>query len=73
MTLDCDNDSNVILAIKDSGIGIPKEKLKGLFSQFTKSSKVGIEEERVTGLGLSIVRNLIKKHYKNMYLLDIKG
>ena len=63
MTLDCDNDSNVILAIKDSGIGIPKEKLKGLFSQFTKSSKVGIEEERVTGLGLSIVRNLIKKHH----------
>jgi len=50
VTLDCDNDSNVILAIKDSGIGIPKEKLKGLFSQFTKSSKVGIEEERVTGL-----------------------
>jgi len=62
VSIDCENNGTVILAVKDSGIRIPEDKLKDLFNQFTKTSKSGTDGERGTGLGLSIIKNLVEKH-----------
>jgi signal transduction histidine kinase len=62
VSIDCENNGNVILAVKDSGTGISEDKLKDLFNQFTKTSKSGTDGERGTGLGLSIIKNLVEKH-----------
>ncbi len=46
----------------DSGIGIPEEKIPYLFDQFTKTSQSGTRGEVGTGLGMSIVKEILEKH-----------
>lgn len=48
--------------IRDYGIGIPKELLPVLFDRFTKAGRQGIHGEQSTGLGLSIVKQIIERH-----------
>ncbi len=49
---------NVFISIKDNGIGIPKDKLNQIYDPFYTSKEVGVG----TGLGLSVVYDIIKKH-----------
>jgi len=59
----------VLLKVKDSGEGIPEEKLKHIFDPFytTKREKGG------TGLGLSISYNIIKNHGGDMTIESESG
>ncbi len=50
------------LAIKDSGIGINKDKIARIFDKFTNARRQGTEGEPTTGLGLSIVKRLVQLH-----------
>jgi two-component system sensor histidine kinase VicK len=56
------NDNQVIIEVKDSGIGIPKDKLPIIFDPFTKAGRAGLKGEQSTGLGLSIVKQIVEKH-----------
>ena len=53
--------NNIFFDIKDDGIGIPEDKIDILFEKFTKSSRVGTAGENSTGLGMSIVKDLVEK------------
>jgi two-component system sensor histidine kinase VicK len=55
-------DGRIILEVQDNGIGIPKEKLPIIFEAFTKAGRPGINGEQSTGLGLSIVKQIVEKH-----------
>ena len=46
--------------IKDTGIGIDKEKIKILFTLQEKKSTSGTEQEKGSGLGLVLVNEFIK-------------
>lgn len=56
------NRGDVVFSVKDSGIGIPKDKMDALFKKFTKTSQSGTKGEAGTGLGLSITKKLVEKH-----------
>lgn len=52
--------TNIILslAVKDTGIGIPKDKLEEVFGSFTQASAETTRKYGGTGLGLAISKNL---------------
>jgi len=54
--------NEVSISVKDSGIGIPQEMLPYIFDRFSKARRAGIRGEASVGLGLSIVRQIIRKH-----------
>lgn len=64
---------NIIVEIKDSGIGIPKEKQKHIFNRYEriKASKGAYKEG--SGLGLNIVKEIVKKFNGEIKLESEEG
>ncbi len=50
-------------SISDTGIGIPKDKLKKIFEKFFRVDNSDTSEIEGTGLGLSIVKHIIDLHH----------
>lgn len=72
ITLNRENDFATVW-IRDYGIGIPKEMLPILFDRFTKSGRSGIRGEQSTGLGLSIVKQIIERHKGKIEVDSVEG
>ncbi|QWH42796.1 sensor histidine kinase [Bacillus mycoides] len=60
----------VMVEIKDTGIGIPDEEKKNIFEPFYRVDKSRSREWGGSGLGLSIVQNIITKHNGNIVVTD---
>lgn len=52
----------VILSVKDSGIGINKEDLPHVFSKFYRSQNARHADTEGMGIGLFMAKNIIEKH-----------
>jgi len=57
-----EQDGKVYIYVKDFGMGIPEDLMPYIFDRFSKASRRGVRGEESVGLGLSIVRQIIKKH-----------
>ena len=57
-----EKDEEWVLEVKDTGRGIPKEDLKKLFKVEEKYTRPGLDGEQGTGLGLSLVHEIVKQH-----------
>ncbi|MGL6173536.1 MAG: ATP-binding protein [Cellulosilyticaceae bacterium] len=52
-------DKYVAISVKDTGIGIEKEKIEILFNRFERIDKTLARDNEGSGLGLNIVKNMI--------------
>ncbi len=53
---------NVIISVKDSGKGIPPDRIKFIWNRYCRLSKSGKRANIGTGLGLSIVSSVMNMH-----------
>ena len=72
------SDSSIIKAetsvsIKDSGVGIPREKQNKIWDRFYKIDSSRGKDRKGTGLGLSIVREIVAAHNQNINVISTEG
>lgn len=59
--------------VKDTGIGIKKEDIPKIFNVDTKFTTQGTEGEKGTGLGISLVKEIVEKHGGTLTLESSPG
>jgi PAS domain S-box-containing protein len=52
----------LIIAVTDTGLGIPEDQLARLFNKFTQLEQTASSEKRGTGLGLVISKGIVEAH-----------
>ena len=58
---------NICIKVKDTGRGIPKEKLNSIFDRFVQVDKSLTRDHEGSGIGLSIVQTLVELHGGTIY------
>jgi two-component system sensor histidine kinase ChiS len=57
-----DRGSEVLISVKDTGIGIPKDKVDYIFERFAQVDRSTTRRAEGSGIGLSIVKALVELH-----------
>ena len=65
--------NKVMIAVKDKGIGIPKESQSRIWERFYKTDISRGKDKKGTGLGLSIVKEIITAHEENISVVSTEG
>lgn len=67
------NDQQVVLAVKDTGIGISEENQQRIFERFYRVDKSRSKLTGGTGLGLAIVKHIVVQHHAQMEIESAIG
>lgn len=68
-----ENDVDIHFSVKDTGIGIPREKQHLIFEKFTQAESSTTRKYGGTGLGLAITRRLIELHGSQIHVFSKPG
>lgn len=68
-----EKNEKVLISVKDTGIGIPKENLNQIWDRFYKIDASRGKDKKGTGLGLSIVKEIIQVHNENINVVSTEG
>jgi signal transduction histidine kinase/CheY-like chemotaxis protein/HPt (histidine-containing phosphotransfer) domain-containing protein len=63
-----DDHYSIKFSVKDTGIGIPKDKLETIFERFTQGEESTTRTYGGTGLGLNIVKQLIELQHSEIHV-----
>lgn len=68
-----DGENLIKISVKDTGIGIPEEKLKFIFNRFAQVEDTLIKNREGSGIGLSLVRTLTEMHGGKVKVISSPG
>lgn len=66
-------DHHAYISVKDSGIGIPKDKLETIFQRFYQTPAAPNDRNVGTGIGLDLTRSLVELHYGTISARNNEG
>ncbi len=69
----CSQDGGVIISVRDTGVGIPRELHERVFERFFRAQQPGVEHVRGSGLGLSLVKAIVSAHHGTVRLESAPG
>jgi len=61
------------ISIKDNGCGIPKKNMDKIWNRFFKSDVSRGKDKKGSGLGLSIIKEIILSHNENIDVISTEG
>ena len=64
---------NVILQVRDTGVGIPEDAQTHIFERFFRVDKARSRKSGGSGLGLSIVRNMVERNNGEIHVESTVG
>jgi len=68
-----ENTGEMIFAIKDNGVGIPKDRQKNIFKKFYQADTSMTRNAGGTGLGLAICKAMVEAHYGKIWFESEPG
>ncbi len=68
-----DRGTSVIISVKDTGIGIPQDRINDIFERFTQVENTMVRTNEGSGIGLSIVKSFVEMHGGTVNVLSEVG
>lgn len=66
-------DDNAMISVKDTGVGIPEDSVGHVFERFFRVDKARSRKSGGSGLGLSIVRNMVERNGGKIHVESVVG
>ncbi|PRR72109.1 MASE3 domain-containing sensor histidine kinase [Clostridium thermopalmarium] len=68
-----DKGEHILISVKDTGVGIPGDKLQDIFERFKQVDKTIWRNREGSGIGLSLVKSLVELHGGNISIKSKQG
>jgi signal transduction histidine kinase len=62
------NNGQVIVSVKDNGVGMSEEMKQKIFENGSKKSQIGTKGEKGTGLGITLCHDFIKRNHGELWV-----